>query len=81
MSSTEEEVAREQSALLNDFKVHGPHVLHLKIQRTSDGDCGRAASNSEETWKSAEMPEVRDEEIDISYQKKKKIPNKPVSGV
>lgn len=36
---------------------------------SSDGNRGTAARNSEETWKSAEMPEVRDEEIDISYQK------------
>lgn len=67
MSTIEGEVAREQFALLNYFRVHGPHTLHLRMQRTSDGDCGRAASKCEETWKSAEMPEVRDEEIDISY--------------
>lgn len=67
---TDEDVMREQLALLNDCEVHGPHILHLRIQRSaSDGDCGTDASNFEETWKSAEMPEVRDAEIDISYQK------------
>lgn len=45
------------------------------MQRTSGGNRRTAARNSEETWKSAEMPEVRDEEIDISYQKNQ------VSGV
>lgn len=35
----------------------------------SSGYKGAAASDFEETWKSAEMPEVRDEEVDISYQK------------
>lgn len=56
--------------LLNDCRLCEPHILQLRIQRnTSDGDCGTAASSFEETWKSAEMPEVRDEEIDISYQK------------
>lgn len=70
MFTTDEEVVREQFALLNNCKVRGPHLLHLRIRsKTSDGVRGTAASNFEETWKSAEMPEVRDEEVDISYRK------------
>lgn len=66
----DEEVMREQFMLLNDCRLCGPHILQLRIQRnTSDGNCVTTANNFEDTWKSAEMPEVRDEEIDISYQK------------
>lgn len=76
MSTIAEEVASELHAQLSDCRGRGPHTLHLRIQRrTSDGGCRTPARNFEETWKSAEMPEVRDEEIEISYQKKQ------VSGV
>lgn len=76
MSTIAEKVASEPHAQLSDCKGCGPHILHLRIQRrTSDGDCRTPARNFKETWKSAEMPEVRDEEIEISYQKKQ------VSGV
>ena len=49
MSTVEKDVAREQSALPNDFRGHGLCMLHLRIWRMADGDHGRTASNSEET--------------------------------
>lgn len=57
MLITDEEVMREPLALVDDCKVCGPRILHLRIRRsTSDGDCTNAANNVEEKWKSAEMP-------------------------
>lgn len=57
MLTTDEEVMREPLALVDDCKVCGLRILHLRIRRsTSDGDCTNAANNVEEKWKSAEMP-------------------------
>lgn len=57
MLTTDEEVMREPLALVDDCKVCGPRILHLRIRRSaSDGDCTNAANNFEENWKSAEMP-------------------------
>lgn len=77
MSATVEEVMCEPGAQPADCKDCGPRARRLRVCRelpvVTVGLL--AARNSEETWKSAEMPEVRDEEIDISYQKNQ------VSGV
>ena len=76
MSTTVVEVMCGQCARLTDCKGCGPHTLHLRIQRTvSDGDRGTADRNFEETWKSAEMPEVRDEETGIGSPKTKQNNN------
>lgn len=57
MLTPDEEVMREPLALVDDCKVCGPRILHLRMRRsTSDGDCTNAANNFEENWKSAEMP-------------------------
>ena len=36
MSTAEKDVAREQSALPNDFRAHGPCMLRLRIWRMAE---------------------------------------------